>query len=840
MGTQLRIHGASLLRNHWHALLIVPVVVIAMTWPTFPRIFDSQDYWFHTGHGDFWIELWNAWHIERVLAGETELYYSKSMFHPNGVSLVFQLSSYPHLALLMLLRKLMSVDSAYNLLFLLILCFNAYGAYVLILHLIHDKWIALFGAIVVCLSVPFLGNSTIPILILIGTIPLTIYFFLRQVTDNHWMFAALAGACAGLTAFVSVYIFFINLMTIGILAMFRAVLHWNRPAFWRGLLLLLAVCATTSSLRIFPMLIDASNLKEGLETHLGQVGSNDVLECCVMTDNPFTGHLFRRALALPPDADHDSSRLGNGPAYLGYINMFLIVYALCHKPLRRSFAPWMAVLVVFSILRLGHFLTIYGQEYRHILLPEHFLTEWFPALFGSFYIQAYYQLGVVVPLAVLASYGLARLIKSKPAPVRATFVLLSVLILVIEFYDPLPELIVEREKTAYSDWLSTETDSSIKLINLPQSNRRALYFMGLQTFNHYPLAFGFSSRNPQSARTYIRSNGLLTTWDDNDSVHCLPYKERTYISALDQLLADGFTHVVVHNWLEGDEFIIHSFWNVPAAYDDGFVSIYRLADLRMSCETERIELPHYKHFAESPTAVPGRRSSILSFHQTKSIDADLFAYLDSLFSDWQSLLHLFLDDSELTMQSAGKHFPDMESFARDNHLIYLLYNKRDADAAALHVHPSLDRFNLCRRDEREDGSVIAHYLSQEFSCELITSGQPLQVDYENGIRLNNALLNHSLDRLHLQFMWSSLPNEPHSISLQVFDLEGAKVLSQDSTIGHISLAHYDINLSHLPPGDYHVKLIVYSYESKRSVSGIVSGTGERFERELLLSALTRY
>ena len=101
----------------------------------------------------------------------------------------------------------MPADSAYNLLFLLLLCFNACCAYPLIRYLIKDKWIALFGALVVGVSVPFLGNSTIPDLIMMGTIPLTIYFFLCQVAEMCWIFAALAGACAGATASISVKIF---------------------------------------------------------------------------------------------------------------------------------------------------------------------------------------------------------------------------------------------------------------------------------------------------------------------------------------------------------------------------------------------------------------------------------------------------------------------------------------------------------------------------------------------------------------------------------------------------------------------------------------------------------
>ena len=211
--------------------------------------FDSKDFWFHTSQADFWVEIWDAWHIERVLTGKTALYYTDSLYHPQGLSLVWQVASYPHALMLIALKAFMPIDSAYNLLFLLILCFNAGCAYVLILHLLKDKWIALFGALVVAASAPFLGHNTIPDLIMIGTLPLTVYFFLRQVAEDRWIFAALAGACAGASVFISVYIFFIILMTIGILAICLAAAHWKRPAFWRGLLLLLVLSGCISAPR---------------------------------------------------------------------------------------------------------------------------------------------------------------------------------------------------------------------------------------------------------------------------------------------------------------------------------------------------------------------------------------------------------------------------------------------------------------------------------------------------------------------------------------------------------------------------------------------------------------
>ena len=820
------------LRNHWHALVIVPLVVIVMTWPTFARIFDGDEFWLHVEQRDKWLRFWDAWHLERVLAGQVELYYTDSLFHPDGVSLAWQQVVYPHAALLLMLENVMPADSAYNLLFLLILCFNAFCTYALINHFIDDKWIALFGAVVAAVSVPFPHGSTSPDLILVGTLPLTIYFLCRAIKESRWRFTALAGFFAGMTAFISLYVFVFIFFTASIFAVYLALSRWRQPAFWRHLLLMVVICASISILRIYPIVADAPGFQAGSEYYQDRLRSNDVLDFFVLSPNPFSGEFLHALFNVPPDSTHKR-------AYLGYINLFFIGCAILHKPYRRRLAPWVVTLVFFALMRLGDYLTINGAAYTDVLMPERVLSGWFPSLFAHIGIQEYYQIGAVLPLALLSSFGLARLLGPQPARLRAALALAAAFIVACEFYVPRYGQTLEDSKTAYIDWLGTEAESPINLINLPLDIENPRYFLYRQTLTDRPHAFGFANRRPRFATPYIHRNLLLSRWNNSRSVHCLPHNERTFLTALDRLLDDGFTHVVVHNWLYGDQFINHSFRNVPVSFDNGLVSVFRLPDLRLSCESSHIELAPFRHFAESPSAFPGRRSSIISFHPSESIDEDLFAYLASLFSDWRSLVHLYLDGGELRIQNAGESIRDLESFARDNQVIYLIYNLRDLESATLPSQLTFERFNLCLREEHQDGAVIELYLVRDFSCTLVDSGQALHVDYDNGASLANALVKITRDFLEIQLMWSSLPSETHSVSLQIFDAAGAKVLGQDSIIGDASLERYLVDMSDLEPGAYAVKLVVYNYETRRSVPGTVSRTGERFEREFLITTLTQ-
>ena len=830
---RMRAHFARLRRSHWQALLIVPLVVIVMTWPVFPRIFDSGEFWLHsTLTIDAWQKIWDAWHLGHVLAGQAELYYSDAMFHPRGASLAFNAVSLPHSFLLLAAQQALPVDDAYNLIYLLTLCFNAFCAYALIHHLLKDKWIALYGAIIVGVHVWFTDYVTAPDLLMVGTLPLTIYFLHRSVMENQWRFAALAGLCAGITAFIGIYTFLFLLITVAIYAIHLAIARWRQPRFWLRLLLLLAICASIAQLRIYPMIMDAQALEEGLGHHYLKRTNRDLLDYFVLPANPFSGGFFQSIFNI---ALAEAHKLG----YLGYINIFFILRAIRHKPLRRRLAPWLLLFGIFALMRLGTHLVVNGHAYTDVVLPEGILKVLLPTTLGQIGHSFYYQIGIITPLALLSCLGLCVFLRSKRARMRAAVALLSIIILAVEYCIPRQGYALEGGETAYVDWLRSENESPITVIDLPQFRFERAYFLYAQTLSGYPAAFGWANRNWQTATSYIDSNLILRSWKGNRSAHCLPYNERAFQAELDSLLADGFTHVAVHHWLYGDQFINHSFRGIAAAYADGFVSVYRLRDLRLSCETARIEPPHYRRFAGSSAAIPGRRSAILSFHPSESIAADRFAYLDSLFSDWQSLLHLYLEDGEPVMQSAGDGYPDMASFARDNQVIYLLYNSRDADAAAPQEHAALEDFQLCQREAHEDGAVIERYVARDFACALIASSKPFRVNYDNGIRLENVYLERRQDHLDLQLMWSSLPSESHSASLQIFDAAGAKVLGQDSTIGHASLRRHRVDISSLPPGDYALKLIVYNFDTGHSVSGIASETGVRFERELEIAMIDR-
>ena len=827
----MRGFSAKLLRNHWHALLIVPLVIIAVTWPIFPRIFDSDEFWLHTNQIDNWFKFWDAWHLEKALAGQADYYFTDTLFYPRGVSLAFHQISLPHALLMLFLKIIIPADDAYKLLFLLILCFNAFSAYLLIQHLLKDKWIALFGALVVGVATPHTHYTMLPDLITLGTIPLTIYFLHRAIAENRWRLAALAGMFAGLTAFIGMYTFLINLMTIGFYSCFTWSSFWRKPAFWRALILFFAACGIFSFLRVYPMLADSTLFEERIQEKPQKIRSNDVLDFFVLTRNPFTGGFLHSLYDAP--ADHQFN-----DGYLGYINLLFLASALLFSRHRRSLTPWLTILVFFAMLRLGGYLTLNGAEYPAIALPDYFLSDWIPLLFQFVNIQEYYYIGMALPLAVLSSFGLAALLRSKRPKIRIALVLTAAFILAIEFHVPPEGETLEPEKTAFIDWLGLNSESPIQLVNLPR--KRSKFYVFLQSLAGYPHIYGATYNEPLDARDYIKSNLLLRAWLESRSIHCLHYNRQEYLAALDGHSAGDSTYIAVHHWRWGDELIMPSFTNAPALYDNGFVSLFKWSDMRLNCQNQGGELPQFTHLAQSAWATPGSRASIVSFHPRERIDAEHFHYLASLFSDWKSLLHLYVaDDGKLVIQNEGELYENVDAFASDNQIVYLVYDATGGTEPPIDTLTFLNQFSFCQRQAHDDGAVIELYLKPEFSCALYTSADPFQVRYENGAQLENLLYEIDQDYMDVHVLWRRFPPQKHSISFQFFDAAGGRIAGRDYVVSRNPVAHHQIDISNLPAGDYAVKIVYYNFETGESVPGTVSGDGARFDRELAFATIRK-
>ena len=820
------------LRNHIQLWLILPLIIIVITWPTSARLFDADELWLHDRSADIFLRLWDSWHLGQVLAGHAELWYSVDTFHPRGVSLTFQHYNFPHALLHLALRQVMPEDGANNLLFLLILFFNGMSVYVLALHLLKDKWVALFGAAVTAVCINFGSKNMIPDLSCIGTLPLTFYFFHRALFERRSRLAALGGFFAGITAFIGMYTFIFILLGSAIYAAFLLPSRWRQRAFWRLLLVFTAVCAAICALRIYPMFADAETLQEGLAKYDRTLLSNDVLEYFVNSRNPHTAGLLNSVFNVP----HGRSFLGH---YLGYINLLLLACALLLTKPRYRLLPWLALFVFFALMRQGGYLTFNGVPYQNIVLPARVLRDTFRIPFGQIGFVDYYWFGLVAPLALVSSFGLAALIRGRSAKTRALAALAAILLVSFEHYTPIAGISAPKGATAYVDWFKSQPDDSIKLINLPRARHFGRYALYAQSLTGYPTAYGSVWRSRASTAAYVDRNWLLHEWARNRSGSCFG-RAQEYRAALDELLAEGFTHIVLHHWGLKLRQVRHGFARVPVAYNDRLVSIYRTRDMRLACADLPPELAAFDHFLTAHRDLWHPGSSLLSFHPGDRLDDDQLAYLDASVaytSDWDGLLHLYVDQGEPVFQTAVRSQLNVEEFIEQSQTIYVVHASHNTAVSQMTIPPPLDQYQNCGQRTLDGGWVFEHLLRREFSCALFTSPAPLEARYDNGAHLANFQVELEGEHLDVQLRWGALPEKRHAISVQFFDMAGYKVHNQDFIVKDVALAHHRIDLSALQPSNYVIKVILYDFYAGNSASGDVSATGIEFERELEIATI---
>lgn len=569
-------------RNHLHFIVVLCVLLVVMTWPTIVYVFNTEVFWLPIDSGDIWIEFWNAWHGKQILAGKADYLFTDLLFYPQGLSLAYHNFNIFHMLFFGALQAILPASNAYNLTYLLITIATTTAAYIYLQYLFNDKWTALFGAVVLGFSGYVVGRPMHPGVAFLATVPLSCYFLHRGFAEMRWTFLAMSGILVGATAFISLYIFICLLLTVGAYFAYFATSQWKLRRFWLMVAAMIAVAGSSGLLRAYPMLSDAGDLDGILDKTSGQETENDLLQFFINYENPFFNRLITNrvtsSIVLLPDPGRWNT------SYLGYIPLLLIGLGLIRKNYRRRMFPWLLLMTPFLLLRLGSVLTINGHAMSAVVLPKYFLDRLVPIVFEAFYSTDHFQIGLLLPLAVLSCYGLLEFLDSFPVRRRGGIVLLLIALLAAEYYrSPPAGHIVLQEELAYLDWLAEESDKPVRLINLPMNRGNSKTYIFHQTIGGYPQVEGLATRTPPSAYDYIKANLVLNAWHRRQTLICAEENRDNYLAAVTQLRDDGFSHVVLHYSLLKPDTIEGSFPGLEPAYEDEFVAIYRLGSLKAGC-----------------------------------------------------------------------------------------------------------------------------------------------------------------------------------------------------------------------------------------------------------------
>ncbi len=832
----------SLLREHRHFVIITTLLTLVMTFPTVAYIFRTDVFWLPTGDIlDVYIKLWDVWYGNQILTGQADRFYTDLIYYPEGVSLanhpLFQLHSFVVTAL----QLFMPLSNAYSLTHLLIIFSSACAAYLYLFWLLEDKWLSIFGAVVFGISPQVMAHAHWPEIAWIAPMPLVIYSFHRGVRERRMRLIILAGLLTGLTTEVTMYFYVIVVIALGICVFALSTSRWREKAFWLQTALLIAVVALSSTYRLIPMLENREALSTAMAYYGQEERKNDLVSFVVNPGNPILGPLSDTILHITTDIS--ISKI----SYVGFLPLALLSIGLFNKGTRRKMLPWLGLCLVFVVLHLGSNLTVNGTAFESIRLPKHYLDRLLPFIFQAYHRTNHFMAGVSLPLAILACYGLVALQRRLPAFSQPGVITVLIILVAIEYYIPIPNAArnpirddpVSGERFVYIDWLDQERDDDIRLINLPMGRKNAKLYLYLQTLSGYPQTEGGISRPPDSAYNFIKANHLLNAWYNEYPINCEIADRDTYLSGLNQLEEDGFTHIVYYRDFEDWEKIFDSFRNVQPAYSDDFVSIYRLSDLPDSCpEDFSIRHPFTRVYADAlqkSSIIDERHGTIVIFPPTLQVSDHFnwylrqFASIDKTVMTITTGMHTTID-----IQSSESSSVDPQTAVEIPSAVWLVNDRQGFNAEQTEAYQEwfMERFKYCARFHEDDDTAIDLYLRSSIPCSAMDTSSALGVRYDGGVRLHNLSYDVSADAVRVFLSWTNDTNNNYSFSIQFFDEDGQKTLQYDNVIYRDLLEVREIDISSLPDGMNTVKLIVYDFETRVSRGGTVSDTAERFEREL--------
>ncbi len=247
------------------------------------------------------------------------------------------------------------------------------------------------------------------------------------------------------------------------------------------------------------------------------------------------------------------------------------------------------------------------------------------------------------------------------------------------------------------------------------------------------------------------------------------------------------------------------------------------------------QLVQYQAFKYDLRGVPGYDQLIISFHQGAPAVWKAIEYYRHILDDWKSVAHFTYDAAgQLRIESGDPAEATLADIAAGNDGLWTIHNPAQTDLAAMAVYSDwfLAHYRPCKRFVDAPDKVIEFALRRGIPCELVFAEEPLALRYDNGMELDNVLVEASAAALDVYFWWRAILPGEFSFSLQVYDQAASRALGEDAVISRAPLDARRLDIAALPPGDYSLQLIVYDFATGQSLAGAISGTGERVEREV--------
>lgn len=255
-------------------------------------------------------------------------------------------------------------------------------------------------------------------------------------------------------------------------------------------------------------------------------------------------------------------------------------------------------------------------------------------------------------------------------------------------------------------------------------------------------------------------------------------------------------------------------------------------------------VPHYQDLLYEPGLEIEQSDYIVSFHPSAEIVQPVHSYYDNFHGRWSGLKHIWnTSDGEPVIQTLNQRKGPIENLADWRFRAWVVYNPQQIDLNSMSAYSDvfLEYFKSCRAYVDKHDSVIELFGPRDVPCDLLTSsaGQARRIQYDHGGTLGNIIHAADSDRLIVYLWWAESKSSDYAYSLQIFDLDGAKIGPQtDRIIAEHRIYREDLDLSSLPAGEYVLKLVVYDAQSFKGQPGIDIMAQLRFERAVDVGSFT--
>lgn len=472
-------------------LLVYVLLAIVMTWPVAVRLGTHLA----GGRDDFLVHQWNYWWVKQSIIKGHSPFYTRLLYHPHGVSLVYHSIAWLNIAAWLPLQAIVGNNAAYNLIFITVFALNGLSMYLLAYKLTGSQPAAFIGGLV-CGFWPYtLSHYDHPNRMVICWIPLALLYLQRMLERGQKRDALLAGLFLALIGLTRWHFLIMSGVVVGLYLLYNC-LGKKSCQTLRTLGLLVLVGLVTGAL-IAPMAIPPLTQTPPKDIFIDEQtqGQTDLLAYILPSRyHPLWGDAISRLYK-----NFTVNRLY--VPFLGYTAIALALYGAA-KNWQQS-RLWVLATAAYIALALGPQLRVNGQLYPKIPMPYRLVGDLFFIRFLRRPDRFNILLGL--PMGILVSLGTKALARHRPFGRNSALLVGVVGALILGEYCPVPFPTLLPAAPAWYSQLAQEP-GHFAVLDLPMHPRAFdKWYTFYQITHGKPLVEGHVSRLPWEATTFIDS-----------------------------------------------------------------------------------------------------------------------------------------------------------------------------------------------------------------------------------------------------------------------------------------------------------------------------------------------